>query len=271
MSVYSKENPEYLKQSLNSIINQTVKPDEIVVVKDGPLTSELENVIEKYKNTFKNLFKIVDIKENVGLGLALREGVLNCSNEIIARMDTDDICIPERFEKQIKFLENNPDIDIVGSWISEFKNSPENIYAQRIVPLSHNKIHEFAKWRNPMNHMTVMFRKQSVIDAGNYEHFQSFEDYYLWVRMLNKGCKFANIEESLVKARAGELMFKKRAGLKYFLENEFLIQKTLLDMNFINEHHFLRNVTLKFLLRVIPANIMAYAYNGFLRKEVKSN
>ena len=221
ISVYIKENPEYFDTALESVVNQTLMPNEIVIVKDGALTEELDAVIEKYVSKYPQLFNIVALEKNVGLGDALRIGVLNCKNEIIARMDSDDICHRERFEKQIKFLTENSNIDLVGSWISEFEEKPEQIISYRQLPIEHEKIYKFGQFRCPVNHMTVMYKKEAVLKAGNYQTFKNIEDYYLWGRMLKQGSVFANIPECLVNVRAGQAMFKRRANLTYFFNSEF--------------------------------------------------
>lgn len=222
-------------------------------------------LIQTYVEKYENLIKTIPLEKNAGLGIALQKGVLNCAYDIIARMDTDDIAHPERFEKQINFLINNPDIDIAGSYISEFDGNPENIYAYRQVPITHDEIYKFAKFRCPMNHMTVMFKKQSVVQSGNYKHFPNIEDYFLWGRMLNHGYRFANIPENLVNVRAGRVMLNRRAKLKYFFNIEYKIQTAFLDMKFINKYQFFRNIILKFLLRAIPAWFRTFIYNKFLR------
>ena len=267
MSVYVKENPEYFDTALESVVNQTLMPNEIVIVKDGVLTKELDSVIEKYISKYPQLFNIVALEENVGLGEALRIGVLNCNNEIIARMDSDDICQGERFEKQIKFLTENSNVDLVGSWISEFESNPEEIISYRQLPTEHNEIYKFGQFRCPVNHMTVMYKKEAVLKAGNYQTFKNIEDYYLWGRMLKQGSIFANIPECLVNVRAGLAMFKRRANLKYFFNTEFPLHTELYKMNFINLKQYLRNISSKFLLRVLPTKLMGLVYKKFLRKD----
>ena len=265
MSVYFKENPEWLKIALDSVINQTLSPNEIVLVQDGKLTDELYRVVEDYTKKYGNLFKIVPLEENVGLGEALRIGVENCSNEIIARMDTDDIARSDRFEKQIKFLKEHPDIDLVGSWISEFENNPNEIVSYRQVPTDSEDIYKFGQFRSPVNHMTVMYKKSAVLNAGNYQTFKCIEDYYLWVRMLKNGVKFANISECLVNVRAGSAMFKRRANLTYFFNSEFPLHTALYKMHYISFAQYIRNIVSKFLLRVMPQRAMAIVYKKFLR------
>ncbi len=264
MSVYKKENPLFLIEALDSVINQTLQPNEIVLVKDGPLTEKLDQVINDYKKKYSNLFNIICLETNQGLGIALQKGVLSCNYELIARMDTDDIARQDRFEKQINYLKNNPDIDILGSSITEFDNNPDQILSKRIVPTSHISILKFAQQRNPMNHQTVIYRKQCVLKAGNYKDFLWFEDYYLWGRMLSKNFKFANIDEMLVNVRAGKSMLARRKGLKY-LKQEILLQKTFLDINFISVNIFIKNITFKSLLRLSNDTIRNFIYSNFLR------
>ena len=269
MSVYYKENPSWFKTALDSVINQTLQPNEIVLVEDGKLTDELYKVIEEYKNQYSNLFKIIPLEKNSGLGEALRIGVLNCSNELIARMDTDDIAKNDRFKKQIQFFQEHPNVDLVGSWISEFEDEPDKIISYRQLPIEHQEIYKFGQFRCPVNHMTVMYRKDTVLKAGNYQTFKNIEDYYLWGRMLKQGAVFANIPECLVNVRAGQAMFKRRANLTYFFNSEFPLHTELYKIGFINLKQYLRNVSSKFLLRAIPQWAMAIIYRKFLRKEVR--
>ena len=266
MSIYHKENPEWFRIALDSVTNQTLQPDKIVLVEDGQLTDELYQVIEEYTIKYPSLFNIVKLEKNSGLGEALKIGVLNCTNEIIARMDTDDIARNDRFEKQIKFLKEHPDIDLVGSWISEFETKPEEIISYRQLPTDHSDIYKFGQFRCPVNHVTVMYKKSAVLKAGNYQTFKCIEDYYLWARMLKQGTKFANIPECLVNVRAGSAMFQRRANLTYFFNTEFPLHTELFKMHFISFWQYLRNISSKFLLRAMPQWAMAIVYKKFLRK-----
>lgn len=266
MSVYYKENPSWFKSALDSVINQTLQPNEIVLVEDGKLSDGLYKVIEEYKKQYSDLLKIVPLEQNSGLGEALRIGVLNCSNELIARMDTDDIARNDRFEKQIQFFQEYQKVDLVGSWISEFEDNPDKIISYRQLPTEHQEIYKFGQFRCPVNHMTVMYKKESVLKAGNYKTFKNIEDYYLWGRMLKQGAVFANIPECLVNVRAGNSMLKRRANLTYFFNSEFPLHTELYKIGFINLKQYLRNVSSKFLLRAIPQWAMAIVYIKFLRK-----
>ena len=183
MSSYCKDKPEELSLALRSIWDeQTLKPDEIVIVKDGALTPELDAVIDGFAQYAP--VKTVPLPQNRGLGLALAEGITHCSYDLIARMDSDDISLPDRFEKQVAFMEENPEIAICGGMIREFIDSPDHFTGYRSLPFSDSDIRKFCKWRSPFNHMTVIYHKQAVLDAGNYQHFLSYEDYWLWARLL---------------------------------------------------------------------------------------
>ena len=204
LSVYRKENPKYLKQSIDSIFTQTVPPTEIVMVEDGPLTDELYKVLDGYKKDPR--WKAVPLTENVGLGKALNAGLEACSYELVARMDTDDIAKPERFEKQLAAFAADPELSLCGTQAAEFRDTPENVTAHKKVPLTDEEIRQYARKRNPFNHPTVMYKKSEVLRAGSYQHAMWFEDYYLWARMLAQGSKTRNLPEELLWFRAGEDM-----------------------------------------------------------------
>lgn len=265
MSVYKNEKPEYLEQALESVVTQTLMPDEIVIVKDGLLTEELNVVINNYSQKYPTLFKIVAFEINRGLGLALKDGVLACSYEYIARMDSDDICKLNRFEKQMNYLEENTHIALLGTWIKEFsddKNNPDTITK---LPCEHQEIVKFAKSRNPFRHMTVFFKKQAVLDSGNYRDFLWFEDYDLWVRVIQNGHKVANLPEFLVDVRADNDMFARRGGWKY-LTQDVKFQKFLLESKVISTFQFVKNVFIRSIVRLIPNGLRILVYKSLLRK-----
>lgn len=270
MSVYIKENPMYLNESIKSVVNQTYLPSEIVIVKDGPLTNELNMVIDKYKEDYNDLFKIIELEENVGLGKALNIGIKNCTYDIIARMDSDDICVKDRFEKQIKVFKENENIDLVGSYISEFSGNKDNIENIRAVPTSHDDIVKYSKRRNPFNHMTVMYKKSAVLDSGNYQESFLNEDYNLWVRMLVKGYKVSNIPESLVLVRCDENTYRRRGGIKY-IKSEVSLQKKFLELNHINFYEFFSNILIRCGVRIMPNFIRKEIYNSLLRSKSKNS
>lgn len=268
ISVYKKEKAEYLKQALQSVINQTLKPTEVVIVKDGILTKELDKCIGDFQKQHPKLFKILAFNENRGLGLALRDGVKACKYEYIARMDSDDISKPDRFEKQFGYLQKHPEIALFGTWITEFSKDENKPDTATKLPCTHQEIMKFAKSRNPFRHMTIIYKKQAVINSGNYRDFLWFEDYDLWVRLLQKGYKAANIPEYLVNVRADKEMFVRRGGLLY-IRQEIKFQKILFDIKFISKIEFVRNIIERMIVRIMPNSLRVYIYQKFLRKKYK--
>ena len=210
MSLYAKEKPAYLAQALDSMLEQTVLPAEIVLVKDGPLTPELETVLQQYQTQYPSLFNVVTNEKNVGLGLALNRGLEACSCELVARMDTDDISKPARCEKQLACFARQPQLALVGTWVDEFTDTPAHIISRRCVPLAHEQIYEFAKRRSAFNHPTVMYRKSAVLAQGGYANLRRNQDVDLFGRMLFAGCKAENIGEALLFFRASADLSKRR-------------------------------------------------------------
>lgn len=260
MSIYFKEKSSNFNRAMQSILDeQSIKPSEIVLVEDGKLTDELYSVINLWKKKLGQNLKIVKLKENLGLGDALAIGLKECSFELVARMDSDDISLPKRFEKQLEIFRINKNIDICSSWISEFEDDEGNIYAYRKLPKSHEDIVKFAKFRSPINHPATMFKKSAVLQAGNYQKMLLIEDYYLWVRMILKNFKFYNIQEVLVNMRAGKDQLTRRQGLKYAI-NELKVQYLFYKMGFLNLYEFLRNSVLKFSARIMPKFILRVVY-----------
>jgi len=277
MCIYEKENPEYLRQCLESINVLTVLPNEVVIVKDGPLTDELEEVLSSHRfpeivqsGTQSPMQHAVSIKtvalpENVTLGPARAAGVEAATHEWIAIMDTDDICRPDRFEKQIRLIEQNPELGLIGGQISEFTDTPEQTVSTRAVPTNHAEIARFAKVRNPFNHMTVMLKKEAVMKAGNYRLFSWFEDYDLWTRMINSGIICENLPDVLVDARIDKDTFGRRRGFAY-IRAEWNMQKQLRALGLINWIQFIRNVALRIPARALPRGVLASVYRVFARK-----
>lgn len=263
LSLYKKEHPSQLRQSLNSLFSQTLPPNEIILVKDGPLTAELDTVVSDYTTRYPFL-KVVPLPQNQGLGKALNEGLKHCSYDLVARMDTDDIAKPERFEKQIKVFEEHPELDLVGAWIDEFEGTPQHVLSVRRVPETSGQILAYCKSRCPVNHPVVMFRKSAVQTAGGYQHFPLFEDYYLWVRMLKNGAKFYNIQESLLFFRTSPDMFKRRGGLKYAMD-ELRFQNMMRKMGMIDWGRFIMNVAIRFPARIIPNGLRGFLYKKLMR------
>ena len=199
ISLYSKENPLYLEKALDSVFSQTRLPSEVILVKDGPLSYELEIVLSSYNTP---LLKIIALPENKGLSYALNEGLKYCKNNLVARMDTDDVCFSNRFEKQVSFLNLHPEVDIVGSYVTKIDEFGNCLNELVKVPIAHEDIIRLI-WTCPMNHPTVMFRKDKIVSAGGYNPNAGprQDDYDLWFRCAENGLHFANIPEPLLYYR----------------------------------------------------------------------
>lgn len=264
MSVYHKENPTYFKEAIESMLNQTVKSNDFVIVCDGPLTEELYEVLDFYEKDKKNCIHRLQLEKNQGLGIALQKGILECNNELIARMDSDDIAVKNRIEMQLKEFEKNQTLAICGGNIEEFKNEIGDIDKKRIVPKSHEQIIKYSKKRNPFNHMTVMLKKSMILDVDNYQDMKMFEDYFLWMRVIQK-YQVINLQETLVFMRIGNGMYARRGGVNYIL-NEYKLQKTFYLKGYINKIEFIYNMTIRTVLRLIPNRIRGFIYSIFLRE-----
>ncbi|HCW2765237.1 glycosyltransferase [Escherichia coli] len=263
MSVYEHDKPEHLRKALDSVVCSVVKPDEVCIVFDGYVIEENVNLISSFMSNLS--IKTVKLDENVGLGRALNIGLSFCSNELIARFDSDDICHPLRFKKQMDFFKSNPQVDIVGTWIAEFDHDHKFIHALRRPPTTHQDIIRYAKNRNPFNHMTVMYRKSKVLEAGSYQDNYLYEDYALWVRMINNGAVTANIPEALVYARTGNGMEIRRGGFKYAY-SECSAQISFYKSGFISELQLCKNLLVRVPVRLLPGDIRKSVYRNFLRK-----
>lgn len=267
LCVYKNDNPEYFKEALRSITaQQTIKPDEVVIVVDGPVSSEIVEVISNEKMQSQVFYNIVRFEQNRGLGIALQKGIEAASNEIVMRMDSDDIAEPDRFEKQLKFMEEHPDVAICGGQIDEFIDEVDNIVSKRIVPCTDEEIRSYMKSRCPFNHMTVALRRSEVLRAGNYQPWFWNEDYYLWIRMMMAGCKFANLPDTLVNVRVGKDMYARRGGWKYFISEKGL-QDYMLQHKIISLPQYLYNVTGRFAVQVVMPNwLRGFVFQKLFRK-----
>ena len=266
ISVYKNDDPSHFKSAIESVYKQTLKPDEVVLVVDGPVNDEISKIIHNFKKTNPN-FKVIWLKENLGHAGARRVGLENCSNEIIALMDSDDLSEKDRFEKQIKVLLKNKNISVVGGQIEEFDDDKNKIIGNRFVPLEDKDIKEYMKYRCPMNQVTVMFRKQDVLKAGGYLDWHNNEDYYLWIRMVLANQKFRNLKDILVRVRVNDNMYKRRGGWLYY-KSEKKIQKLMLNNKIISKYRYLINTSLRFIIQVlIPNYLRRYLFVKLFRKK----
>ena len=263
LCLYYKERPDFLSQSLDSVFNQTVLPNEVVLVEDGPLTDELYAVVEAYRSKYPQL-RVVKLPCNGGLGKALNVGLQHCSYDLVARMDTDDIAYPDRFEKQLNVFRSDPKVDLCGAWIAEFEGEPSHVVSVRKVPEKHGEIYRYAKQRSPVNHPVVMFRKSAVLKAGGYLHFPLFEDYYLWARMLMNGACFYNLPESLLYFRFSPDMFRRRGGWRYAM-TELRLQWLFYRISFIGIPLMLKNCAIRLAARLMPNQLRSTLYKRLIR------
>lgn len=264
MSVYVKEKPGFLRESMMSMFEQTVPTNDFVLICDGPLNDGLDKVISEMQEKFGEALRVFRLSENRGLGLALRFGVEKCKNELIARMDSDDVAVKDRCEKELGVFEKM-DVDVVGSNITEYDEKMEKALGVRKVPESDAEIKKYAKRRNPVNHMSVMFKKTKVLEAGNYLDMPGFEDYYLWARMMKNKCRFCNVQESLMQVRGGNEMVRRRGGTKY-LKNIVCFQNVLRENRIIATPRLLVNIVERSAAALIPSGARSVIYTKVLRR-----
>lgn len=266
-SMYKNDNPEFVRVALDSmLINQTVRPTEIVLVRDGLVPEVLDKLLNEYEARYPEVFNIIRLNQNGGLGKALKLGVESAKYDIVARMDSDDICLPNRFELQLQYMETHPECDIIGGQMTEFIGEPSNIVGKRIVPESNEDIYNYMKGRCALNHVTVMFRKNSILKAGNYQDWFWNEDYYLWVRMMMNKCVLANLSDVLVNVRSGENQYARRGGMKYFKSEEG-IQHLMLKNKLINQWEYSVNVAKRLIVQLLLPNwLRGWVFRTFARK-----
>lgn len=255
MSVYIKENPSYLEAALQSLCEQTLKADEIVLVEDGPLTDSLYSVIEKFRPILP--LRSVPLETNLGLAGALNHGLQHCSHDIIARMDTDDFSLPRRFKAQVEFMTQHLNVAACSSYIEERSEDMTRITFVKKLPLEHSELVEFAKTRSPMSHPAVMFRKSAVLAVGGYPIIYP-EDYPLWCKLISFGYKLANIPEVLLHMRAGNGMMSRRG--KNFLKGYIQTYQLMYDLKMISYFTFARNVILQTVIRNMPGWLLKVLY-----------
>lgn len=265
MSVYHKEKPEYLKQAIASIQAQTLPTDDFVLVCDGPLNDALDAVIAKKQQEMGKTLNVVRLAKNGGLGNALNEGIKHCKNELVARMDSDDIAYQDRCEKQIAVFYKHPEVSICSGIVEEFTSTPDVVDAKRVPPEAHEEIVEFAKKRNPFNHPCVMYKKSAVEAVGSYQDFYLLEDYYLWLRMLMAGYQGYNIQESLLHMRAGSDMYLRRAGWKY-AKTQARLFKFMKSQGFIDEGQYIKSCVIRSGSVLTPNWLRKLMFEKVLRK-----
>lgn len=267
LSLYHKENFLALDQCFQSIWkDQTIQPDEIILVLDGPIGEELSQCVQKWQRIIGKSLRVIPLSQNIGLGMALNEGLKHCSHDWVFRMDTDDICVEKRFEYQLQFIKNNPNIVLFGGQILEFDKNVNDANKLKPVPQEYSDILSFSKKRNPFNHMTVAYKKSIILSLQGYQHHLFMEDYNLWLRVISKGYEVANLSQILVYARVGNGMHARRRGSEYIKS-----EKQLLDLKIALKTESLISAYVTFILRsffrFLPSNLLGFVYNNLLRKK----
>lgn len=267
MSIYHKENPEFLNQCFSSIwTEQSLKPTEIVLVKDGGLTTKLEQVISTWQENLGSVLKIVALEQNVGLGKALNAGLAQCNYDWVLRMDTDDIATPDRFQKQIDFIQKNPDVVLFSGQVLEFNQDISDANILKSVPTDYQEIKQFAQKRCPFNHMTVAYKKDVILELGGYQHHLFMEDYNLWLRVIGAGYQVANLPDVLLYARVGNGMHARRRGWQYIKS-----EKQLLDLKLQLKIQAFVPAVILFLVRsftrLLPSSLLSVIYDAVLRSK----
>jgi glycosyltransferase involved in cell wall biosynthesis len=260
LSVYHKESPEYLVEAIKSIWDlQTLKPDQIVLVEDGPLTESLYTQIYKLKKEIGETLTVIPLSKNIGLSGALNEGLKYCKHDLVARMDTDDVALPDRFEKQLKFMLDNPDVSVCSGQIEEWNQNLSQKISERSLPLDHDSILKFAKTRSPISHPAAMFKKSCVLAVGGYPEIYP-EDYQLWGTMLTKGYRFANMPDLLLRMRVGNALVERR-GAK-FLKGILRTYRNLYGAGFLTRFEFLYAVAFRALVLLSPVWLKSFFYKN---------
>ena len=265
MSVYSKENPTWLRLAIESMQTQTLPTSDFVLVCDGPLTPELDGVIAEKQRQMGTVLTVVRLEKNMGLGNALSEGLRHCRNELVARMDSDDISCPDRCERQLAVFSRYPNVSICSGTIAEFSESPETTTCTRVLPERNDAIIEFAKRRSPFNHVSVMYKKSAVEAVGSYQRFYLLEGYYLWIRMLMAGYEGYNIQSPLVHVRTGANMYKRRSGLPY-AKTQIELFRFMWKQGFINAWQYAESCIIRSCSALAPNWLRKFMYETFLRK-----
>lgn len=262
MSVYAGDRPDYLQQSFRSVVHaQTRPPDDVVLVQDGPVGPELTEAITGLIHESPSPTALLALPDNVGLGIALDEGIAACGHDIVARMDADDVAVPTRFEVQVPLIEDGA--DLVGSALLEFGNSPEDIVGRRVPPLEPEAIVRYSRFHQPFNHPTVVYRRSAVQAVGGYRDLPLMEDYLLFSKMIAAGAKVANVAEPLVLYRVGDGAYARRGGVA-LLRSEWDLQRRLRASGFTTRWQFARNVVVRGGYRLVPERARRAAYRRFI-------
>lgn len=269
LSVYKNDKVNQVTEAVNSIINQTYKPNEIILVVDGNIPDDLVDLINGYESSISN-FHVIRNTVNKGHATARQIGLEATSQNLVALMDSDDISVPDRFEKQLLCFQSDPGLDVIGGQIYEFIDLPDNVVSVRKVPLEDYEIKDYLKSRCPFNQVSVMFKKSSVLAVGGYLDWPFEEDYFLWIRMYKQNFKFRNLPDALVYVRVGDEMYQRRGGIAYFL-SESNLQRYMNNQGIISFPRMLLNIFLRFAVQILmPNKVRGIIYQKFFRGSIKN-
>jgi len=263
MSVYNGDIPELFKGAIESVLDQTQKANKIIIAVDGPISEGLNCVLKDLSSV--SCIDVIRIASNKGLAASRKLAISLAKTELIAVMDSDDFSVNNRFELQASIL-SDPRIDVVGGWIREFKKIPGDQNLIRKTPINHSDIYKFGKYRNPMNHVTLMFKKSSYDFVGGYTELLAAEDWDLISRMLVNGLVIRNIPEILVNVRGGDDMVKRRRSSRHFW-GEIKVLSLMYKCNYLNFFQLFTNVGLRTIIRILPLSFTAFLYCKILRKK----
>lgn len=262
LPTYGADDPEHLRRAFTSAVHdQSRRPSEIVLVRDGPVPATLDRVLDELSASCPVALKRIDLDENAGLGHALDAGLAVCSHEVVARMDSDDVSLPRRFEVQLPVIESG--YDLVGSALLEFGADEDDIVGLRTPPLDEDDIKRWARFADPFNHPTVVYRRSAVQAAGGYRDLPLLEDYWLFARMIDHGARVANVGEPLVKYRVGAGAFARRGGFD-LLRSEILLQREFRASGFVTRRQYLRNLAVRGGYRLVPEMVCRAAYGRLI-------
>ena len=261
MCVYGGDNAIYFREALESVYGQTRKPDEVVLVVDGPVTSEINQVISDYET--QNDMKVFRLEKNMGHGIARATGLKNCTYDYIAIADADDINRKDRFEKQMAMFEKDPSLSAISSGCYHFVDSIDNILNEEKLPVTEKEISKYIKKRCPLCQASAVFKKTDVVTVGGYIDWYCAEDYYLWIRLYENGYKLANSPESLLYVRSDEDQMNRRGGYRYYKSMRDLFVY-MYKHKIINLPNLIYNVSTRFVLQVL----MTPSMRGFIRKHI---
>lgn len=260
MTVYKNEKPSYFKAAIESMLSQTVLTDDFVIVCDGELTCELNDIITEYKTKYNEIFNIVRLDRNYGVGYASATGIVACKNELIAKMDSDDISYPTRCERELIEFEKNPELVLVGSFVREFTGEKSFI---RKVPVEYEQIVKFSKLRSPFNNPTIMFSKSDIVEVGNYSNLRRGEDYELFVRLICSGKYVKNIPECLLDYRITESTYSKRNNYEQLKQAYEMVKTT----GHINPLEYFILCSSQLVFSKMPVKMRQFAYEAIIRRD----